>query len=68
MKIRTILHIIGIFMIFQSATAQIKGVSYQLKFNEKTNLFDCFLVIKKGQAISPVERIQFNAQITLMVP
>ncbi len=68
MKIRTILHIIGIFMIFQSASAQIKGVSYQLKFNEKTNLFDCYLVIKKGQAISPVERIQFNAQITLMVP
>jgi len=68
MKIRTILHIIGIFMIFQSASAQIKGISYQLKFNEKTNLFDCYLVIKKGQAVSPIERIQFNAQITLIVP
>jgi len=65
---RTILHIIGIFILFQSASAQIKGISYQLSFNDKTNLFDCYLVIKKGQAVSPRERIQFNAQITFIVP
>jgi len=65
---RTILHIIGIFILFQSASAQIKGISYQLSFNDKTNLFDCYLVVKKGQAVSPRERIQFNAQITLIVP
>ena len=56
-------------MIFiQSAQAQVSKIKYLLKFNEQTNLFDCYMVVKEGQAVSVRDRAQFNAQYTIMVP
>ena len=51
-----------------SSFAQISKVNYQLKFNKETSLFDCYLVVDKGSAFTKKERIQFNAQITFVVP
>ncbi len=68
MNFKTILHIVGIMLLFQTLHSQIRELNYQLKFNDKTNQYDCYLVVKKGQAVNPVERIQFNAQITLIIP
>lgn len=61
--------VIAFAIIFSSsAFSQISKVNYRLKFNEKTNLFDCYLVVKQGQANTIRERAQFNAQYTLLVP
>ncbi|MBK9736425.1 MAG: T9SS type A sorting domain-containing protein [Saprospiraceae bacterium] len=58
-----------IVMLFSnSVNSQISGVNYQVKFNEQTNLFDCYLIIKEGSAKSMRERVQFNAQYTMVVP
>jgi hypothetical protein len=59
---------VGILFLFHTLSSQVREVNYKLKFNDKTNLFDCYLVIKKGNAQSPAERIQFNSQYTLVVP
>jgi len=68
MNLRNILLFLGAILILQTAQAQISGVNYRLKFNEKTNLFDCYLVIKDGNATTLRDRAQFNAQYTILVP
>ncbi|MBK9254094.1 MAG: Ig-like domain-containing protein [Saprospiraceae bacterium] len=57
-----------IFLAFQSISAQITAVKYQLKYNPGLDLFDCFLVIEAGSASTIVQRTQFNAQMTVVVP
>ena len=64
---RIIVAIVAIF-ITSVSIAQISKISYLVKFNEKTNLFDCYLKVTQGTAKSVRERAQFNAQYTLMVP
>lgn len=64
---RIIVAIAAIF-IASVSNAQISKISYLVKFNEKTNLFDCYLKVTQGNAKSARERAQFNAQYTLMVP
>ena len=51
---------VGLMLLFQTVNAQINAVQYQLRFNETTNLFDCYLLIKDGNAYNENERIQFN--------
>ena len=51
-----------------SSKAQVRGVQFALAYNSLTNLFDCFLYVKEGSAQSTIERIQFNAQFSLVVP
>ncbi|MBK9256239.1 MAG: T9SS type A sorting domain-containing protein [Saprospiraceae bacterium] len=68
MNLRNILLLLGVFLFVQTTQAQVSGVNYKLKFNEKTNLFDCYLVIKDGNATTLRDRAQFNAQYTILVP
>ena len=48
--------------------AQVTGVQYAIQYNPNTNLFDCFIYIKEGRANSIRERVQFNAQYSLVIP
>lgn len=68
MSLKNLLQVIVIILLSSSLEAQITGVNYRLKFNEKTNLFDCYLIIKDGRAKNMRHRAQFNAQYTVLVP
>lgn len=68
MIIKNLFTMVGLMLLFQTVNAQINAVQYQLRFNETTNLFDCYLLIKDGNAYNENERIQFNSQYTLIVP
>lgn len=57
----------AMFLTFMSY-AQISKVSYSVKFNEKTNLFDCYFKVMQGSAKSARERTQFSSQFTVMIP
>ena len=48
--------------------AQITSAQYSLVYNSDTNLFDCFLYILKGNASTVRQRVQFNAQYSVVVP
>jgi hypothetical protein len=50
------------------AVAQIQAVNYELKYNSTTGLHDCYIIIKKGSAVTMRERVQFNSQISVLVP
>jgi len=47
---------------------QIEEVNFKIDYNSETELFDVKLLIVKGQAISPIDRIQFMSQISIVVP
>lgn len=49
-------------------TAQIKKVNFQLKFNPQTSLYDCYMHVAEGNAFTKKERIQFNAQVSFVLP
>lgn len=48
--------------------AQITSVEYKIKHNEKTKEFDVYLVVLEGMTSSTKHRIQFNSQISFLVP
>ncbi|MBK6783596.1 MAG: hypothetical protein IPG79_07440 [Saprospiraceae bacterium] len=50
------------------SVAQINNVSYRLSFNPQTNLYDCYLQVNEGLAIHAKDRVQLNAQLTILVP
>jgi hypothetical protein len=61
--------IIAFFLFGASALiGQIKNVSYQLDYNSTTKLYDVNLVIQQGEAHKNTDRIQFNAQVSLVTP
>ncbi|MBK8701453.1 MAG: T9SS type A sorting domain-containing protein [Saprospiraceae bacterium] len=43
-------------------------MNYQLKFNPQTSLYDCFMNVKEGNAFTKRDRIQFNAQVSFVLP
>jgi hypothetical protein len=45
---------------------QVTKVTYDLRFNGKN--YDAYLIILNGETIQPKDRIQFNAQISIIVP
>ncbi|MBK9256235.1 MAG: hypothetical protein IPM42_12170 [Saprospiraceae bacterium] len=49
-------------------SAQVTGVRYLLKFDTTNCLYNAHIVIASGSANTPVQRAQFNAQLTLVVP
>ncbi len=51
-----------------SSFAQVEAVKYQIKYNELTCLFDCCLIIHEGSAVSAIQRAQFSAQYSVIVP
>jgi len=48
--------------------AQVTSVQYAILFNSTTNLFDCYIYINEGEASEVLERVQFNAQYSLIIP
>ncbi len=48
--------------------AQITELKYLLKYNCETNHYDVNIKIMDGSANSVLERVQFNSQITILVP
>jgi hypothetical protein len=48
--------------------SQVKKVSYQLLFNETTALYECYLNIDEGSARTSAERVQFNSQVSIVMP
>jgi hypothetical protein len=57
-----------LFLYSWMSDAQVTGVKYMLKYNDTTARFDMHLVITGGSAITQTQRIQFNAQVTFVVP
>lgn len=47
---------------------QVTSVQYAILLNSNTNLFDCFISVEKGQASTVRDRVQFNAQYSLIIP
>jgi len=47
---------------------QVNGIKYQLKFNKKTNEADVYLIVQEGKATDLKHRVQFNAQISIVMP
>jgi hypothetical protein len=64
----TILLPVWIFLAFQSLSGQVTDVKYFLKYNHSADLFDCYLVVEAGAATTVMQRTQFNAQMTVVVP
>jgi len=57
-----------LFYIVPSIKGQVTDVKYLLKYNQHADLFDCYLIIEAGSASTVIQRIQFNAQMTMVVP
>jgi hypothetical protein len=56
------------FITILHSIAQVKSVSYDIRYNNQTGLFDAFLLVNEGEAHSQVERLQFNAQFSIVTP
>ena len=51
-----------------SIHAQVTGINYLMKLDKQRQEYDCFIIITKGNAVSTPDRIQFNAQYSLVIP
>jgi hypothetical protein len=54
--------------IFSSVDAQVASVKFCIKHNADAEEVDMYLVIIDGKTSIPIDRIQFNSQITFVVP
>ncbi len=63
-------HFLSFLTLFYSGItiAQIQSVDYHLGYNPETCQLDVNLIINEGSAESYIERIQFNAQLSIVVP
>jgi hypothetical protein len=68
MKFKSLLFVSAFGLASLGADAQVSKVNYKVEFNQETNLFDCYMIVKEGSASSQKDRAQFNAQYTLVVP
>ncbi|MBK8701459.1 MAG: hypothetical protein IPN29_18705 [Saprospiraceae bacterium] len=46
----------------------VTGVKYQMRFDTSTCLFDCYVIITQGSATTIAQRVQSNAQYSILVP
>ena len=53
---------------FTIVKAQVKEVHYMIKFNEATQLHDCYIVISKDSATTLQQRTQLSSQFSVVVP
>lgn len=51
-----------------SLNGQVTGVKYLLKARTQTEQIEAYLVIVEGKATDAIQRIQFNAQFSIVVP
>lgn len=49
-------------------TAQVESVSHALSLYASTSSYDCFLIIDKGEALTKLDRIQYNIQLSNIAP
>lgn len=68
MSFKSILLVPVILFLPVFITAQITSTSYGLSFNPVTNQYDVYLHINEGNARKVKDRVQLNAQLTLLVP
>jgi hypothetical protein len=71
LNLKTVKKIILFFVLialFNNVEAQVSNVTYSVKYNAETCLFDCYMNVNEGGAVSMKERVQFNAHYTLVVP
>ncbi len=62
------LTVIILSLFFVIGFGQVQRVDYQMQYNCETNAYDVSLVILEGEATTVIQRAQFNAQISLVVP
>ena len=60
--------IISLLLTVNTLWCNVSGLSYQIRFNELTQEYDCFIIINAGSATAPSSRIQLNAQYSVVVP
>jgi len=60
--------LVSLILIAQTSFGQVTDVKYLLKYNYSEDVFDCYLVIDNGQAVTVPQRTQASAQISLVVP
>jgi len=48
--------------------AQVTGVQYAILYNSETQLLNCYIYIDEGKANGIRDRVQFNAQYSLLIP
>lgn len=56
------------FLILTSSWCQVTSVKYGLEYNEDTEYFEGKLIVLSGTATTIPQRIQFNAQFTVITP
>jgi hypothetical protein len=66
--IKTILVLTFLLHISDQCMAQVSGVNYQIRFNPATCLYEARLIITGGSATSAIQRAQFSAQYSIVVP
>ena len=65
---KSILSALLILGIFTLTKAQVTGINYLIEYNDSTSYYDCKIVIASGEATTIPQRIQFNAQYSIVVP
>lgn len=49
-------------------SAQVQSVNYHLRYNSTTCLYEACIIITDGNAIAALDRLQFSAQFSIVVP
>lgn len=62
------LFLVVLLYVSSFASAQVNSLNYLLDYNCETNLYEVKLKINEGSATSTMERIQFNSQISMVIP
>jgi len=57
-----------LFGIIPTVHSQVTSVDYQLKYNVSMCEYDAYIIINAGSATTVPQRIQFNAQYSIVVP
>lgn len=70
MKFKNVLYTCAMLCVFlvQNGLSQVSGVSYQMRYNDATCRWDCYIIIEEGSATLAFERIQYNSQYSVVVP
>ncbi len=50
------------------ANAQVTALKYMIKYNKETNQIDCYIIITEGRASTMKQRVQFNSQVSFVLP
>lgn len=70
MKLKSVVYaiVLACMFIVADSNAQVTSVKYQIRFNPTNCRYDCYLIIVSGTATTASQRLQFNAQYSIVVP